>query len=286
MYLSLVLEELRVIGVFDHLDQQIDTLLSATNIAELYDQVLQRLESTYDSAGEGFFPDGTPGLVERTLAYVQCSRHGMTEIELIEALGIPRARVTALLQAIQASLVSQAGLLFFSHQSIGLAVSARYLADDVKLKQVHADLAKYFEAMDPDNPRRCEELPWHLQQAGLDEQLKEFLSSIPAFAQLSANPFSRMELASYWRYLGVTQAGGAYTTSVRAYVKSSEAGSLESAAVARLALDVGGALHDWAQYKDAQLFLEWALNITCDESVATPSSMLQLHKVVPQKSFL
>ncbi len=59
LYLQVLLEELRVIGDFRRIKEQITELLQAADPAALYVQVLTRLEQTYD------YPRKPPSLIQR-----------------------------------------------------------------------------------------------------------------------------------------------------------------------------------------------------------------------------
>jgi hypothetical protein len=52
-YLQTLLEDISIWGQFEELDQRITRNLSAKNAAELYERVLDRLETDYDKENTG-----------------------------------------------------------------------------------------------------------------------------------------------------------------------------------------------------------------------------------------
>ncbi|MCJ7754546.1 MAG: DUF4062 domain-containing protein, partial [Thermoanaerobaculales bacterium] len=124
LYLRALLEELRVFGVHELLDAQIDHYLAATTPDDLFEKILQRYEQDYDR--------DRPGLVEDAMSLIWASRRGLTDSELMELLGadgrpLPHAFWSPLYLAAEQSLMDRAGLIGFSHDFLRQAVHDRYL---------------------------------------------------------------------------------------------------------------------------------------------------------------
>ncbi len=128
LFLRTVIEELRVFGVFEQLDERIDYFLAATDLDDLFHRVLERMERDYD-----------PELVQQTMMYIWASRAGLTESELQDLMNLEpplegmsgrrftRLDLSAFLMALDYHLMRNAGLLNFFHAYLRRAVETRYL---------------------------------------------------------------------------------------------------------------------------------------------------------------
>jgi hypothetical protein len=122
-YLRALLEEIRLHGDHDTLLQRIDHYLSASNMADLYDKILERYEQDYDRDRKN--------LVQDTFSYLWAARKGLSQIELLEMLGsngepLPGALWSPLYLAAEKSLVNRAGLLSFSHDSLRACLKIKF----------------------------------------------------------------------------------------------------------------------------------------------------------------
>lgn len=213
LYLRALLEELRLFGVHERLDERIGYCLSAGSAEELYEKVLRRYEEDYQRE--------RPGLVGEAMSLLWAARRGLSEAELLDLLGsegrpLPRAHWSPLFLAAEASLVSRSGLLGFFHDYIRRAVERRYLPDERARRAAHQRLADYFHEREV-GPRRIDEEPWQLAEAGAWQRLSLLLGDLDFFyAAWKANPFevkarwSRVEAGSDLRmvsaYLPVLEA--------------------------------------------------------------------------------
>jgi tetratricopeptide (TPR) repeat protein len=161
LFLRAMLEELRLFGVHERLDERLAHYLSAESIPDLYQRILERYESDYDRQ--------RAGLVRQAMCWLWAARRGLHEAELLDLLGDPGARLpgalwSPLYLAAEGSLVSRSGLIGFFHDYLRRAVEARYLPSDEEQCAAHRNLAAYFDGRDP-GVRRLEELPWQLSRA-------------------------------------------------------------------------------------------------------------------------
>jgi nephrocystin-3 len=186
LYLQVILEELRVFGEFDKLEDHLKGYLQTKTIPTLYEKVLARLEADYQ-------PEGFEHLVADTLSLLWASRQGLNEAELLKILNIPQAVWSPLYLALQNALVSRGGLLSFFHDYLKQAVENRYLSSSEDQQQWHLRLADYFDKQEIDS-RIANELPWQLQQAGEKQRLRSCISNIPMFLQFDRE----YELWGYW----------------------------------------------------------------------------------------
>ena len=212
LYLRALLEELRVFGIFERLDEQIEHYLAATGVDDLYERILERWEQDYEQ--------GRPGLVREAMSLLWASRRGLSEAELLELLGteeqqprrwfplhlwwsrekprrlpLPRARWSPLFLAAEQSLVSRAGRLGFFHDYLRQAVQNKYLITEAARNEAHLRLADYFEARETD-VRRLEELPWQLAQGQSWRRLYGLLSNLPFFS--AAWEADRFDVKACW----------------------------------------------------------------------------------------
>jgi hypothetical protein len=107
LYLRVLLDELRLFGEHERLEERINYYLETTSPDELYEKVIIRWENDYE---------GDSDLVGDTLSLLWAARRGLTESELLHALGtsgrpLPRAVWSPLFLAMSDSLVSRQGLL-------------------------------------------------------------------------------------------------------------------------------------------------------------------------------
>ena len=101
----------------------------------------------------------------------------------------------------------------FHHSALEQAVANRYLGSPEKRVAIHRMLAKYFLDMPSSNSRRLSELPWHLQQSANLPELTSLLTDLPTLTQLMNSEFGRLEIAQYWRDIGLHNAGALYEVS-------------------------------------------------------------------------
>jgi len=206
LFLRAILEELRVHGEFAHLPDQITTYLKIETIPKLYEAILARYERDYEQ--------DRPGLGRDLCRLVWASRQGLSRDELRGLLGahdqpLPDAYWAPLLLAMQQGLVEKGDVLTFFHDYLREAVQGRYFPDEADINATHLDIAGYFEKQ-PDGPRRVEELPWQLAQAGAWDRLVALLTDPAFFSALYKTLeydlkryWVQIEAASSWR---VTEA--------------------------------------------------------------------------------
>jgi len=179
LYLQALLEELRLFGEHERLDERIDDYLRAPTIPDLYAKILARYEEDYQR--------DRPNLIEESFSLLWAARRGLSEGELLELLGtggepLPAAVWAPLYLAARHSLMSRAGLLGFSHDYFREAVRQRYLPTEAVRQAVHGRLAQYFSAREQ-GLRRIDELPWQLAQAEHWQELADLLTEPAYFKQ-------------------------------------------------------------------------------------------------------
>jgi tetratricopeptide (TPR) repeat protein len=191
LYLRVLLDELRLFGEHERLEERISYYLEADSPDDLYEKVIGRWEKDYS---------GGTNLVKDTLTLLWAARRGLTESELLDILGkngqpLPRAIWSPLFLAMSDSLVSRQGFLTFTHDFLRTAVRDTYLTSEKEQKQVHIRLADYFEHQ-PASPRRMDELPWQLTEAQTWLRLYRLLCNPNVFEMITDN--NRGDLSTFW----------------------------------------------------------------------------------------
>lgn len=160
LYLRVLLDELRIFGIYEELDQRIDHYLIAKTPIELYKLVIERWESDF---GKDENKKKTT-LVADTLTMFWSTRHGLNEAEMLDILGnkgnpLPRAKWSPFFLSMGDALVSKGGLLNFSHGHLKKAVEVKYLTSKEQQKKARFKLAGYFDRQET-GARKADELPW------------------------------------------------------------------------------------------------------------------------------
>jgi len=160
LYLRVLLDELRLVRTHEELEKRIGDYLKAETPYALYEKVIARWEQDYE---------GDSDLVGDTLSLLWAARRGLTETELLQALGkdgepMPRAKWSPLFLAMSDTLIGRGGLLTFAHEFLRKAVENAYLPTEQNQQRAHLRLADYFERQLA-SPRRTDELPWQLAEA-------------------------------------------------------------------------------------------------------------------------
>ncbi len=170
LFLKVLLDELKLFGVYEEVNAKIETLLSHSSIDDLLETVLERIEHDYDKHGT----------LKEILSLIYVSRDGMSEEELLEiinsttigrlqeeaeCLRLTRADLSAILLALDEHIIEKEGLLNFFHAFMEKAVVDRYALDDtLTINSYRSRIAEYLET-DIGNKeirRVARELPYQL----------------------------------------------------------------------------------------------------------------------------
>ena len=207
LYLRVLLDELRQFGMHERLDERINFYLQTSTPADLYEKVLERCEQDYEI--------DHPGLVRDAMSLLWAARRGLSEAELLDLLGmggavywpenawwgaplyipLPAATWSPLSLALEGSLLDRGGLIGFAHDFLRQAVQDRYLPEEKAQRARHGDLADYFDYRE-NHPRRIDELPWQLAQAGEWSRLVDLLGNPEFFG--AAWESDEYEVNAYW----------------------------------------------------------------------------------------
>ena len=255
LYLKILLDDLRVTGTYEHLDQRLTEYLAASDIATLLQQVLARYQRDYEHE--------RPGLVGEALGLIYAARRGLSESELLHLLRstdqaqLPPALWSPLRAALEDALVDRSGILNFAHDFLRTAVGHAFAANETRLDALRLQLADYFEAQ-PITARTCDELPWLLKEAASLDRLRTCLLNIDRF--LLIRDRDEDELRSYW-----VESLHEQLTMGKLYIASFERWSLEpgrvEAAISVAAHQLGLFFDDSALFTEAEPLMRRALAI-------------------------
>ncbi len=159
-FLRTLLDELRLTGRFETLDNDLSRYLSAGTEDELVDLVLSRLESDDGEFG---------GIVQRLLVLLRASHGGLAEPELLEAAGtagdrVPPAMWSRLRAACGDAVQERSGFISIAHNVWRRAIDRRYLPTPEPRRVSAARLAALFESAPVQ--RQVDELAWQHIAAG------------------------------------------------------------------------------------------------------------------------
>jgi nephrocystin-3 len=224
LFLRTLLEEMRVFGRFEGLEQRIDHYLAAADLGVLFQRVLQRLEEDYGTA-----------FVREFMSLIGAARYGLSETEILELTKQKRLDLSHLLSALDYHLAHRGGLLSFFHDYLRQAIKQRYFAHEVRQEaapgnlrasvenwfqgeevRTHLRLADYFQGQ-PLSSRQVDELPWQLMRGGAWSRLVGRLTDVPTF-RLLATEGKKYELLGYWGAVADRHdLADAYTSAVDRY---------------------------------------------------------------------
>jgi nephrocystin-3 len=248
LYLRALLDELRVFGIHEKLDERIAHYLGSRSTPELYGLILERYEQDYEQ--------DRPGLVQDTMSLIWASRLGLPESELTVLLGtpnrsLPKAIWSPLYLATEQNIVSRSGLLSFSHDFFRKAVEQRYLLTPEAKQQIHRILAQHFSALQT-GERKVAELPWQFYAAGDHKDLKTCLTE-PQIIVAAVNNGRLPDMGVYWTSLYLQHEHDPVSTYVNATKQLKR--TSEDTNIYPVYVDaVGQVLEDLGLYRDAENF--------------------------------
>jgi nephrocystin-3 len=197
LFLLTVLEELRVFGVHEKLEQRMRTLLSAPpskgegeapTVDDVFEHVLARIEKDLGKKG-----------VQYAMEAIWASRAGLHQDELLAITKLAPAKWAAIQNALDESLYESNGKISFGHDYLRKAVEDRYgLIGKRKLK-LHGRLAEWFAEREVDQ-RVADELPWQWRQAEAKKELVSCLLKRDVFE--FGFEKDEYELLRYWLWTG------------------------------------------------------------------------------------
>lgn len=172
LILRTILDELRIFGVHERLQERIEYYLNSTSKRDFFNKVLVRFENVYGK-----------DLVKEVLPLIWSSRRGLSEKEILEIAKIPALNWAPFFYAIENHMVSRSGILDFFHDHFRKAVETRYLKSENDKRTIRTKLVKYF-GKDRLSNRAIDELPYQLTKANEIGQLRNYVTDIEVFLRL------------------------------------------------------------------------------------------------------
>ena len=201
LFLMTVLEELRVFGVHEELEQRLATILSLPSskaegdeptVDDAFEHVLARVEEDL-----GKKP------VQKAMEAIWASRAGLYQDELLAIAKLVPAQWAAIQNALDESIYESGGKISFGHDYLRKAVEDRYGLTGKKKLKLHRKLAGWFDDVACNagvDERLAQELPWQFAKAGLKKELVDTLTDEGMFEVLY--DCDKYELIKYWLNLG------------------------------------------------------------------------------------
>lgn len=197
LFLLTVLEELRVFGIHEELEERLKTLLSPPpskttgeepTVDDIFEHVLARLEK-----------DVGQEAVQKALEAIWASRSGLYQEELLALAGLAPVQWAEIQNALDESLYESGGKINFGHDYLRKAVEDRYGLKGKRKLALHERIARWFEQQKVD-ARVAEELPWQWRQAEKRKELSRCLLQHEFFEHSYHK--DEYELLSYWLWTG------------------------------------------------------------------------------------
>lgn len=194
------------------LQSLLSSCLQRPSASELAKFVLLRLETRYGKQ-----------LIQSVFSYLEASRFGMSEVEMIELLKMNQADWCFLFTAIRTLLCESVGLLIISGRVMRQAVRKRYFLDEAYVVAIHRELIDFFRTLssstmsDSVRIRCCTELPFHMIHAHELDMLSDYLLDVGRVRHLLMDSCLSRELTSLWAQIGsdrVQQHGSQYVDSL------------------------------------------------------------------------
>ncbi|MGE3802018.1 MAG: tetratricopeptide repeat protein [Candidatus Kapaibacterium sp.] len=195
LFLRVVAEELRLHGEHETVNEIVDHYIGATDLLEVFEQVLERMEQDYGEKS-----------VRHLMSLIAISESGLSETELLELTGITRLLLSQMMFAFDYHLIRRDGILGFFHTYLQQAVEQRYLADESERRSLRRELADDLQTIvwesgsEDIHPRHARELCAQLASLQEWEELGRNLAHIPLFMSLYQDE-SKYTLLSYWKQI-------------------------------------------------------------------------------------
>jgi len=185
-YLKTLLEELRIFGVFEQLDEKINLYLEAESTPQLYHKILDRLESDYNQKRKK--------IVNLTFQHLNTAKNNaLSEDELRAILQLTPLAWSQFYFAIEDLVIDELGLIKCKDQRFVEVTHQRYLSKPKEKTLTHAKLARFFQKQE-NTKRKAEELPYHYHKLGKWEELKNCLLNLELLRH-----FDEEGLLHYWQ---------------------------------------------------------------------------------------
>jgi tetratricopeptide (TPR) repeat protein len=189
-----ILDELRIFGVHEKIDWQIDEYLATPDLESLFALILQHTEEIFSNGNAG------KNLVQDILSLITVSRYGLSETEILELSGAAPLYWSQLANSMAGHLTTMNGLVSFSNRIMRNAAKKRYLSDITSELPYRSRISSYMETNGQISlERKCDELAFQLFEQQEWKRLYNFLLDYKVFLYISKKDI--YEINKYWRFL-------------------------------------------------------------------------------------
>lgn len=191
LVLKALLDELVNFGLFEKLDEKIDSYLAADSVVGFYDILLSGYEEDFGKT-----------LVKHVLSLISVSRKGLSEGEILSVTKEIPLHWSRFYCAVRQHLIVRNGLVSFAHAYIRQAVENRYLDGQGEWERTcREQIVTLLE--DVRKRRAAEEISYQLDILGDLSRLHDYLLDVEVFSTLQK--WNEGMLGRYWRRL--TESG-------------------------------------------------------------------------------
>jgi hypothetical protein len=175
LFLLTVLEELRVFGVHEVLEERLSTLLSpppnkakneAPTVDDVFEHVLSRIEADLGKKA-----------IRSAMEVIWASRQGLYIDEILEIAKLTPSRFASILIALDESLYENGGRICFGNHYLRKAVEDRYIATPRRATAIHGKLGDFFGSLmknrDGSEERGYMEVLYHFIEANRLQDAEE-----------------------------------------------------------------------------------------------------------------
>ncbi|HIP13485.1 MAG TPA: tetratricopeptide repeat protein [Arcobacter sp.] len=191
LFLRTLLEEIRLLGQFETVGEDIANYLKSKDVKELFVKIFARYERDYDT-----------NLVKEIISLIHISRDGLNENNLLEMIEqhkrVDRYEFYPILLVLEEHLIDRNGLYTFSHDYIKEAVEEKYVWSDEVKNDYRRKLINYFENQDIDL-QRVRELPFQLIECRDQNGLYRSFMDIDFFVRVQE--MDEYELLKYIQFI-------------------------------------------------------------------------------------
>ena len=133
--LKTLLDELINFGVYEKLDERIDSYLGQKSLEDFYQVLLKSYERDFEE-----------DVVRHLLSLIWTSPGGLTEIEIQRIAGISQYRWSMFYCSFITHLINKDGLISFAHRHIWKAIKERYIDNHIEWSSIcRLEIIDYFQ---------------------------------------------------------------------------------------------------------------------------------------------
>ncbi|XP_006816362.2 TPR repeat-containing protein DDB_G0287407-like [Saccoglossus kowalevskii] len=190
LFLKILLQDLCNFGSFEKLEEHLESLLSADSTKELFNNVLERMESSVDPSSTG-----RESILSKVMSCIAVSRYGLSEKEIKSIVNIPDHIWSRIYFTMEEFFIDRVGILAFAYDELLATVYDRYCDDEGTRVLYTRMVSSYFQGSldgvgDTFNKdikvvyRIVDELPWLLNKLKDNEQMKKCLTHLGLFMSM------------------------------------------------------------------------------------------------------